>query len=114
MNSPDMTDLNVQGRTFATRQRLLVQPSNVKQFKDQALLMVASVFALARYTDEQVRAQLPQEQVPKLEEPQPGVQRLEGQHAPVALRRQLRFRVPCAPWQNCHLRAALLRAKLLG
>lgn len=78
MNSPDMTDLNVQGRTFATRQRLLVQPSNVKQFKDQALLMVASVFALARYTDEQVRAQLPQEQVPKLEEPQPGVQRLEA------------------------------------
>ncbi len=78
MNSPDMTDLYAQGRTFAARQRMLAQPSNLKQFKEQTLLMAASVFALARYTEEQVRAQHPQKQGPKPEDVPPGIQRLEA------------------------------------
>jgi hypothetical protein len=71
-------DLSVQGHAFAGRQMLLVQTSNAKQFKEQTLLTVASAFALARYTEEQIRAQHPAGQNGKREEPPPGLQRLEG------------------------------------
>ncbi|MGB8480791.1 MAG: glucoamylase family protein [Acidobacteriaceae bacterium] len=65
-------DLNAEGRAFANRQAILVQHSSGKQFKEQTLLAVASAFALARYTDEQVRAKRP------THEKTPGIQRLEG------------------------------------
>jgi cyclic beta-1,2-glucan synthetase len=76
MNSPIVfgQDLSAEGREFANRQSILVQHSSAKQFKDQTLLAVASAFALARYTDEQVRAKQPNNQGEKT----PGIQRLEG------------------------------------
>jgi len=76
MNSPIVfgQDLSAEGRAFASRQSILVQHSSAKQFKDQTLLAVASAFALARYTDEQVRAKQPNNQ----DEKTPGIQRLEG------------------------------------
>ena len=76
MNSPIIPghDLNAEGRAFASRQAILVQHASGKQFKEQTLLAVASAFALARYTDEQVRAQ----QSKQREEKTPGIQRLEG------------------------------------
>jgi len=74
MNSPLILgqDLSAEGRAFASRQAILVQHSSGKQFKEQTLLAVASAFALARYTDEQVRANRP------THEKAPGIQRLEG------------------------------------
>ncbi|MHB1794481.1 MAG: glucoamylase family protein [Acidobacteriaceae bacterium] len=76
MNSPVTIgqDLSTQGRAFASRQAMLVQHSSTKQFKQHALLTVASAFALARYTEEQIRARQPAER----EEKAPGIQRLEG------------------------------------
>ena len=76
MNSPILLsqDLSTEGRAFASRQAILVQHASGKQFKDQTLLAVASAFALARYTDEQVRAKQPGQP----EEKTPGIQRLEG------------------------------------
>ncbi len=74
MNSPIILrqDLSTEGRAFASRQVILVQHSSGKQFKEQTLLAVASAFALARYTDEQVRAKQP------THEKTLGIQRLEG------------------------------------
>ena len=76
MNSPVTIghDLSAQGRAFASRQAMLAQHSSTKQFKEQTLLAVASAFALARYTEEQIRARQPAER----EEKSPGIQRLEG------------------------------------
>jgi cyclic beta-1,2-glucan synthetase len=76
MNSPNSIGQNLspQGRAFASRQIMLVRHSSTKQFKKQTLLTVASAFALARYTEEQIRLQRPGEQ----EEKAPGIQRLEG------------------------------------
>ena len=76
MNTPILVgqDLTSEGRAFASRQAMLVQHSSVKQFKEQTLLAVASAFALARYTEEQVRAQ----QTSPPEQKTPGIQRLEG------------------------------------
>ena len=77
MNSPMILghDLNAEGRAFASRQAILVQHSSGKQFKEQTLLAVASAFALARYTDEQVRKKLHPDNRRKKT---PGIQRLEG------------------------------------
>lgn len=76
MNSPTTIgqDLNAQGRAFASHHAMLVQHSSTKQFKQRTLLTVASAFALAHYTDEQVRGQQPSAQ----EEKAAGIQRLEG------------------------------------
>ena len=74
MNSPNMTDLNTQGRAFASRQAMIMQHSSTKPFKQHTLLMVASAFALARYTEEQPRGQ----HAAGKEEKAPGIQRLEG------------------------------------
>ena len=76
MNSPILVDddLTASGRAFARRQAILVQHASGKQFKEQTLLAVASAFALARYTDEQVRAK----HLSAAEEKAPGIQRLEG------------------------------------
>jgi cyclic beta-1,2-glucan synthetase len=76
MNSPTTIgqDLKTQGRAFASHHAMLVQHSSAKQFKQHALLTVASAFALARYTDEQVRGRQPAAR----EEKAVGIQRLEG------------------------------------
>src|SRR5665213_2707131 len=71
-------DLTAQGRAFSTRQTSLTRPTDVKQFKEQTLLTVASTFALTRYTEEQIRTQHPQGQNSKREDVQPGIQLLEG------------------------------------
>ena len=76
MNSPNTFDpeLSTKGHAFASRQAMLMQHSSTKQFKEQTFLAVASAFALARYTEEQVRVQRSTEQGEKA----PGIQRLEG------------------------------------
>ncbi|MHB1935810.1 MAG: glucoamylase family protein [Acidobacteriaceae bacterium] len=76
MNSPIAfgADLSTEGRAFASRQAMLVQHSSMKHFKEQTLFTVASAFALARYTEEQVRVQRPADRGEKA----PGIQRLEG------------------------------------
>ncbi|MGC2249156.1 MAG: hypothetical protein WA626_00670, partial [Acidobacteriaceae bacterium] len=76
MNSPIILrhELTAEGHAFASRQAILVQHASGKQFKEQTLLAVASAFALARYTDEQVRAKQPSHS----EEKKPSIQRLEG------------------------------------
>lgn len=78
MNSPVTIgqNLSTQGRAFASRQAILVQHSSAKQFREQTLLAVASAFALARYTEEQIREQPPAGRGGK--EKSPGIQRLEG------------------------------------
>src|ERR1035437_2711830 len=76
MNSPILVshELSAEGHAFASRQAILVQHAIAKQFKEQTLLAVASAFALARYTDDQIRGKQPAEG----HEKPPGIQRLEG------------------------------------
>jgi cyclic beta-1,2-glucan synthetase len=76
MNPPILLgqDLSAEGHAFASRQAILVQHASGKQFREQTLLAVGSAFALARYTDEQVRAK----QSSPTEEKTPGIQRMEG------------------------------------
>jgi cyclic beta-1,2-glucan synthetase len=76
MNSPILLghELSAEGHAFASRQAILVQHASAKQFKEQTLLAVASAFALARYTEEQIRGKQPAEGDGKA----PGIQRLEG------------------------------------
>ncbi|MEO6966501.1 MAG: hypothetical protein ABI076_11495, partial [Acidobacteriaceae bacterium] len=79
MNSTDIPekDLTVQGRAFSARQTLLKLPIGIGKFKERTLFTVASAFALARYTEEQIRTQHPQGQGAKRENVPPGIQRLE-------------------------------------
>ena len=80
MRSPNILekDLTVQGRAFSAHQTLLTLPIGVKKFKERTLFTVASAFALASYTEEQIRAQHPQGQNSKRGNVPPGIQRLEG------------------------------------
>lgn len=77
-------ELAAQGNVFASRQILLAQPTDWKQFRQQTLMAVGSAFALAQYADEQARTQRSQQQK-QAHHPQvhthevaPGLGRLEG------------------------------------
>lgn len=71
-------DLTAQGRAFSTRLTLLTRPTGANKFKERTLYTVASAFALARYTEEQVRAQHSQTPESNRQYAPPGIQRLEG------------------------------------
>ncbi len=74
MNPMDTTELELsaEGRSFAARQTLLAQSSNVREFRRHTLLIAGQAFALAAYTEEQARTR---HQPPAM---LAGLQRLEG------------------------------------
>jgi len=66
-------ELSSQGRAFASRQALLANSADTKQFRQQTLVTAGSAFALAHYADEQARRRTSMQETIA-----PGVDRLQG------------------------------------
>jgi hypothetical protein len=88
-------DLSPEGHAFARRQAMLSSPEDPKQFRRHVFMVTGSAFAVARYAEEQIRAEQdrvrkttsekqvreardPSEPAAKPVEPLPGIRRLKA------------------------------------